>query len=125
MVATTANKRRYSDNSNGGNYNGNYNNNNNSNNNGYNSNSNYRSNNYRGRAPENIENMPCHIHPGTRHKLVECSTFQRQFMKRENRNQNNSEQKQEESKKEEKKAEGDYQEPQRQLAVIFSGVPNT
>jgi len=68
--------------------------------------------------------MPCHIHPGTRHKLVECSTFQQQFMKRENRNQNNSEQKQEESK-EEKKAEGDYQEPKRQLAVIFSGVPNT
>ena len=45
-------------------------------------------------------------------------------MKRENRNQNNSEPKQEESK-EEKRAEGDYQEPQRQLAVIFSGVPNT
>ena len=32
MVATTDNKRRYNDNSNGGNYNGNYNNNNNSNN---------------------------------------------------------------------------------------------
>ncbi|XP_066323589.1 uncharacterized protein [Miscanthus floridulus] len=111
MVATTDNKRRYNDNNNGGNYNGNYNNNNNSNNIGYNSNSNYRSNNYRGRAPENIENMPCHIHPGTRHKLVECITFQRQFMKIENKNQNNSEQKQEESKKEEKKAKGDYQEP--------------
>ena len=27
------------------------------------------------RVPENIENMPCHIHPGARHKLVECSTF--------------------------------------------------
>ena len=76
MVATTDNKRRYNDNSNGGNYNGNYNNNN-SNNSGYNSNSNYRSNNYRGRAPENIENMPCHIHLETRHKLVECNTFQR------------------------------------------------
>jgi hypothetical protein len=46
-------------------------------------------------------------------------------MKRENKNQNNLEQKQEDSKKEEKKAEGDYQEPQRQLPVIFSGVPNT
>jgi len=46
-------------------------------------------------------------------------------MKRENRNQNNLKQKQEDSKKEEKKAEGDYQEPQRQLAVIFSGVPYT
>ncbi|XP_066361433.1 uncharacterized protein [Miscanthus floridulus] len=76
MVATTDNKRRYNDNSNGDNYNDNYNNNNNSNNSGYNNNSNYRSNNYRGRAPENIENMPCHIHPGTRYKLVECSTFQ-------------------------------------------------
>ena len=75
MVATTDNKRRYNDNSNGGNYNGNYNNNNNSNNSGYNSNTNYRSNNYRGRAPENIENMSCHIHLGTRHKLVEAALF--------------------------------------------------
>ena len=86
MVATTDNKRRYNGNgndSNGSNHNGNYNNSNNRNNSGYNSNSNYQRNNYRGRAPENIENMPCHIHPGARHKLVECSTFQRQFMKRE------------------------------------------
>jgi len=69
MVATTDNKRRYNDNNNGGNYNGNYNNNNNSNNSGYNSNSNYWSNNYQGRASENIENMPCNIHPGTKHKV--------------------------------------------------------
>lgn len=44
-------------------------------------------------------------------------------MRKDNGRQNNSEHKQEEQKKEEKKAEGDYQEPQRQLGVIFSGVP--
>ncbi|XP_066360871.1 uncharacterized protein [Miscanthus floridulus] len=111
MVATTDNKRRYNNN----NYNSSYNNG---------SSNNYRNNNYRERRPESLENLPCHIHLGSGHKLVDCFTFQQQFVKRENGHQNNAEKKQDEPKKEEKKAQGDYQEPQHQLAVIFSGAPN-
>lgn len=102
MVATTDNKRRYNNSSN--NYNGNYNNSN--------GNNNYHSSNYQGKRPENLENLPCHIHPRSRHKLVDYFTFQQQFAKRKNGHQNNMERKQDESKKEEKKAKGDYQEPQ-------------
>lgn len=58
MVATTDNKRRYNNNgNNNGSHSGNYNNNN--------SHNNYQGNNYQRRMPENIENLPCHIHPGS------------------------------------------------------------
>ena len=66
--------------------------------------------------------MPCHLHPGSGHKLKDYSIFNERY-KGIQRYRKEENKKEDEPAKEEKKAEGDFQEAQRQLMVIYSRVP--
>jgi hypothetical protein len=63
--------------------------------------------------------MNCPMHPRSGHKLKDCYNFNSQYRK-DGRYNDNQDRRLQEPKKEEKKPEGDFQEPQKQLYVIFS-----
>ena len=67
--------------------------------------------------------MPCHLHPGSGHKLKDYSIFNERY-KGIQRYRKEENKKEDEPIREEKKAEGDFQEAQRQLMVIYSRVPD-
>lgn len=78
---------------------------------------------YKDKKIMEFENMPCYLHPGSSHKLKDCNIFNERY-KGSRRYKKEENKKEDEPIREEKKAEGDFQEAQRQLMVIYSGVPS-
>lgn len=97
MVAVTSNKRNFS----------------------------YReSRDYKEKKIKEFENMPCHLHPGSSHRLKDCTMFKEQY--RTGQEYRKKTDKAEEGSTKEEKEEGYFQEAKSKLVnVIYSGVPNT
>jgi hypothetical protein len=71
------------------------------------------------KKPEELENMPCVWHPGSRHTTGECYFF----LKRYTRIDNKSNGKEDDQKKEEgDQGDNGFQNPKGTVTVIFSGV---